>query len=270
MKSRFNPSGILLVVLSLSLWQPAEAQAGNAGYRHIRWYYLNQPSTDNQRDWYEQADGGWVEQYVNGDSSSFSLIAQNVSLDVVNSSNQHVTVIGRVIEKSDQSLIAFIPDQIAAGMWLQFKVPGSFAGQWSYLAPIQSVDGTIALSGAPAPAPQPAYVPPPTQQAPTNPAAGVTVNAYATSGTYGSGWYESSVWVQYQNNNNYTVRVASVTSFNCDTKLINLPPDYETLYPNSSAKQWLDTCFAVPTNKPPSNGQSTNIRVRLLSVTAQQ
>jgi TPR repeat protein len=120
------------------------------------------------------------------------------------------------------------------------------------------------------PAPQPAYIPQPAQSAPTNPAAGVTVSAYATSGTYGSGWYESSVWVQYQNNNNYTVRVASVTSFNCDTKLINLPPDYETLYPNSSSKQWLDTCFAVPTNRPPSNGQSTNIRVRLLSVTAQQ
>lgn len=125
------------------------------GNRHIRWFYMGQPSTSNQRDWFEQRNGNWVEEYVNGASSTFSLIALGVPLPVVNGSNQRVIANGRVLEKSDHSMIVFIPDQISTDMWLQFKAPGSFDGQWSYLAQIQSVDGTIAAVNAPAPA-QPA------------------------------------------------------------------------------------------------------------------
>jgi hypothetical protein len=103
--------------------------------RHFTWYYLNtnDAAGQNRRDWYEEPDGGWREVYPNGIQGHFTVVTRGLSLSIAQG-DQHVFVQGIVVEKDDHSLVAFIPDQLAAGQWLQWKaVQGS---QWSYAGEI--------------------------------------------------------------------------------------------------------------------------------------
>lgn len=110
--------------------------------RHFTWYYLNtrDAADQNRRDWFEQPDGGWREVYPNGIQGHFTLIAKGITLTIFQN-GQRTPMQGSVIEKDDKTLLAFIPNQLATGQWLQWKAPGGLSGPWQYAGMITALPG---------------------------------------------------------------------------------------------------------------------------------
>ncbi|WP_263352730.1 hypothetical protein [Acidicapsa acidisoli] len=119
--------------------------------RHFSWYYMNTKDSagQNRRDWFEEADGGWREIYPNGIQGHFTLLAKGIHLTIFQN-GQRVSVSGTVIEKDDKTLIAFVPDQLTTGQWLQWKVPGDFSGPWTYAGEITVIPLSDSTSPSPA------------------------------------------------------------------------------------------------------------------------
>jgi hypothetical protein len=137
------------IAFGVFLWSIGSLNAQTL--RHFSWYYMNtvDPAGQNRRDWFEESDGGWREVYPNGIRGHFTLIAKGIHL-IIFQNGQRVSVSGAVIEKDDKTLIAFVPDQLMTGQWLQWKAPGDFSGPWAYAGEITVALPSDSTSSTPA------------------------------------------------------------------------------------------------------------------------